>query len=398
MVSEGSASRDAPARRLRFGMVGGGDGAFIGAVHRIAARLDDRYELVAGALASEPARAKRSALALGIAPERAYGRFEEMAAGEAARDDGIDLVAIVTPNDLHHAVARAFLDRGIHVICDKPLTTTLADALDLAAVVRRTGLVFALTHNYTGYPMVRQARAMVAAGALGEIRVVQVEYAQDWLAERIEASGQKQAAWRTDPQRAGPAGSVGDVGTHAFNLAAFVTGLELEALCADLSTFVAGRPLDDNAHMLLRYQGGARGMLWVSQVAAGSENDLTLRVYGAQGGLAWRHDNPNYLLHTPLGEPPRTLGRGGAATGVEAAHATRLPPGHPEGYFEGFANIYRDVAEAIAARLEHRDPDPLALAFPTVEDGVRGVKFIEAAVESSARGGVWVDTRVAFQR
>ncbi|MBV9756324.1 MAG: Gfo/Idh/MocA family oxidoreductase, partial [Alphaproteobacteria bacterium] len=258
MTIEGSGEKGA-ARRLRLGMVGGGRGAFIGAVHRIAARLDDRYELVAGALASDPTRARDSAADLHIAPDRAYADFAAMATAEAARPDGIDVVAIVTPNHVHHAAARAFLDAGIHVICDKPLTTTVADAEDLVAAVGRTGLLFALTHNYTGYPMVRQARAMVAEGALGAVRVVQVEYPQDWLSTRLEATGQKQAEWRTDPKRGGAAGSLGDLGTHAFNIAEFVTGLRVSEIAAELTTFVASRLLEDNAHVLLRFAGGARG-------------------------------------------------------------------------------------------------------------------------------------------
>ena len=383
-------------RRLRLGMVGGGQGAFIGAVHRIAARLDDRYELVAGAFSSDPGRGRASAAELGVAGERAYGSYAEMAAAEAARDDGIDIVTIVTPNHVHHGPATAFLESGIHVICDKPLTTTLDDALDLAETVRRTGLVFGLTHNYTGYPMVRQAREMVLAGALGAIRVVQVEYPQDWLSEKLEDTGHKQAAWRTDPKQAGPAGCVGDIGTHAHNLATFVTGLEVTELCAELTTFVPGRALDDNAHMMLRFEGGARGALWSSQVAPGNENGLRIRVYGETGGLEWHQEHPNHLHHGPLGEQPRLVTRGGAGAGAAAGRVTRIPPGHPEGYLEGFANIYSDIAEVVTARLEGRDPDPGAGGFPTVEDGVRGVKFIEAAVESSQRGGVWVDARVSI--
>ena len=377
-------------RRLRLGMVGGGRDAFIGAVHRIAARIDDRYELVAGALSSDPDKARASASDLGLAPERAYGSFAEMAAAEAARDDGIDAVAIVTPNHLHHAAAKAFLEAGIHVICDKPLTSTLEDAESLQALVDSSGLVFGLTHNYTGYPLVRQAREMVAEGALGPIRLVQAEYVQDWLSTPLEETGQKQAEWRTDPARSGPAGCVGDIGTHAFNLARFVTGLELEELAADLQTFVPGRRLDDNAHILLRFAGGARGMLWSSQVAPGNENGLRLRVYGEAGGLAWGQENPNELIHTPLGEAPRRLTRGGPGLGAAAARATRIPPGHPEGYLEGFAQLYLDLAEQIEARLTGRAPDPAALLVPTVADGVEGVRFIARSVESSAEGGVWL--------
>ena len=377
-------------RRLRLGMVGGGRDAFIGAVHRIAARIDDRYELVAGALSSDPDKARASASDLGLAPERAYGSFVEMAVAEAAREDGIDAVAIVTPNHLHHAAAKAFLEADIHVICDKPLTSTLEDAEALQALVDSSGLVFGLTHNYTGYPLVRQAREMVAEGALGPIRLVQAEYVQDWLSTPLEETGQKQAEWRTDPARSGPAGCVGDIGTHAFNLARFVTGLELEELAADLQTFVPGRRLDDNAHILLRFAGGARGMLWSSQVAPGNENGLRLRVYGETGGLAWGQENPNELIHTPLGEAPRRLTRGGPGLGAAAARATRIPPGHPEGYLEGFAQLYLDLAEQIEAKLTGRAPDPAALLVPTVADGVEGVRFIARSVESSAEGCVWL--------
>jgi predicted dehydrogenase len=380
-------------RRLRLGMVGGGQGAFIGAVHRIAARLDDRYDLVAGALSSDPERARASAAELGIAPERAYGSFEEMAAKEAARDDGIDVVAIVTPNQVHHPAAKAFLDAGIHVICDKPMTTTVEDALDLVQTVRRTGLVFVLTHNYTGHPMVREARERVRAGELGTIRVVQVEYPQDWLTTRLEATGQKQASWRTDPAQSG-GGAIGDIGSHAYNLAAFISGLEAESLCADLSTFVAGRRVDDNCNVLLRYGGGARGMLWACQVAPGNENALRIRVYGEQGGLEWQQERPDLLHLFPFGQPPETITRAGHGAGPAAAAVSRIPSGHVEGYLEAFANIYTGCAELIAAKLEGREPDPSARLVPSVEDGARGVRFITAAIESGSRGGVWTDLRL----
>ena len=377
-------------RRLRLGMVGGGQGAFIGGVHRIAARIDDRFELVAGCFASTAEKSKASAAALGVAPERAYGTFDEMATAEAGRTNGIDAVSIVTPNHVHFAAAKAFLEAGIHVICDKPITTTLEDAKALAGLVERSGKVFVLTHNYTGYPMIRQARAMVGAGELGEIRVVQAEYAQDWLTTRLETQGLKQAEWRTDPARSGPAGCTGDIGTHAYNLAAFVTGLACECLCAQLTTFAEGRRLDDDAQMLLRYRGGARGMLWASQVAPGNENALTLRVYGTRGGLTWAQEDPNYLHHTPFGEPPRLIRRAGAGTSPAAAHGSRIPPGHPEGYLEGFANIYSDAAELIRASIEGREPASEAVLAPNVYDGVAGVAFIEAAVESSAKNAAWV--------
>jgi predicted dehydrogenase len=325
------------------------------------------------------------------APDRSYPDAATMAGAERARPDRIDAVAIVTPNDAHAAAARAFLEAGIHVICDKPLTTTRAEAEALERLARETGLIFAVTHNYTGYPLVRQARAMVASGAIGRVRVVQVEYAQDWLSTRLEATGQKQAAWRTDPARSGPAGAVGDIGSHAFNLAEFVAGDTVERLSADLHTFVDGRPLDDNAHMMLRFKGGARGMLWCSQVAPGNENNLRLRIYGETGGLEWAQENPNALVHAPFGEPPRLIRRGGAGASEVAAAATRIPAGHPEGYLEGFAQLYADIAEQIVARIEGREPAPLSLQVPTVGEGVRGVRFIEAAVRSSGADAAWTE-------
>ena len=394
MTIEGVSSVAAP-RRIRLGMVGGGRGAFIGGVHRMAARLDDRYELVAGALSSDAARAAASAAELHIAPQRSYADYADMARSEAARADGIDLVAIVTPNHLHGRIASAFLDAGIDVICDKPMTTTLAEALALVAKVRDTQRLFALTHNYSGYPMVRQAREMVAAGELGELRVIQAEYPQDWLSTDLEATGQKQASWRVDPAQAGAGGSLGDIGSHAEHLARFISGLELAQVSADLKTFIPGRRLDDNCHVLLRYTNGARGMLWSSQVAPGNENALRVRVYGSKAGLAFSQEHPNELWFTPLGGRPQLITRGGAGAGAAAARATRIPAGHPEGYLEGFAQLYRDVAEQIQARWEQRPPDPLACWVPTAEDGARGMKFIEAVVESSRADGRWVDARLS---
>ncbi|MFZ2102021.1 MAG: Gfo/Idh/MocA family oxidoreductase [Oricola sp.] len=375
--------------RIRLGMVGGGRDAFIGGVHRIASRIDDRYELVAGAFSSTPEKSKASAADLGIAPDRAYGDYLEMAKREARLKNGIEAVAIVTPNHMHYPVAREFLKRGIHVICDKPLTSTLADARKLAKAVEASAALFVLTHNYTGYPMIRQARDMVAGGALGPIRLVQVEYAQDWLSEKLEETGQKQAGWRTDPSRSGLGGSTGDIGTHAFNLASFVSGLELDALCADLDSFVDGRALDDNGHVLMRFHGGAKGMLWCSQVAPGNENALRLRIYGAKGGLEWAQEDPNYLWHAPLGEPKRLLTRGGAGANAAAARVSRIPGGHPEGYLEGFATIYSEAAEAIVARRDGR-PAPEGVTYPGIEDGLAGVAFVAACVDSSKRGGSWV--------
>ena len=379
----------ARAPRIRLGMVGGGRDAFIGAVHRIAARIDDQYELVAGCFSSSAEKSAASGADLGVDPRRTYASFAEMATREARRKDGIEAVAIVTPNHMHAPVAMQFLRRGIHVICDKPLTATLPEAKRLAKAAESSGLIFALTHNYTGYPMIRQAAAMVRNGDLGDIRVVQVEYAQDWLAEPIEQGGQKQADWRTDPARTGAGGSTGDIGTHAFNLAAFVTGLELDSLAADLQSFVPGRRVDDNGHVLLRYKGGARGMLWCSQVAAGCENGLRLRVYGTKAGIEWAQEDPNYLWVGPLNQPKYRITRGGAGSGPEAGRVTRVPPGHPEGYLEGFANIYAEAARAILARRDGSTLDP-AVTFPGLKEGLEGVAFVDACVRSSKRNGAWV--------
>ena len=372
---------------IRLGMVGGGTGAFIGAVHRIAARLDGHYQLVAGALSSTPEKARASAAELGLA--RAYDDYTAMAKSEARRRDGIEAVAIVTPNHMHAGPAIEFLKRGIHVICDKPLTATMAEAKKLRSVAEKANALFVLTHNYTGYPLVRQARAMVEAGELGRLRLVQVEYVQDWLTEAAERSGSKQAEWRTDPARSGAGGATGDIGTHAYNLACFVSGLTPEALAAELSTFVDGRPLDDNAHVLLRFAGGARGMLWASQVAPGNENGLRLRVYGDKGGLEWAQENPNQLWFTPFGQPKRLLTRGGAGVGAAAARVTRTPPGHPEGYLEGFANIYAEAARAIRAR-QAGEALPEGVVYPTLADGLAGMRFVEACVQSSTRNAAWV--------
>ena len=382
-----TAAHVARAPRIRLGMVGGGRGAFIGAVHRIAARLDDQYELVSGAFSSDPEKSAASAADLGVA--RSYGSYAEMAQKEARRKDGIEAVAIVTPNHMHAPVAVEFLKRGIHVICDKPLTATLPEAKKLAKTAEASGVVFALTHNYTGYPMIRQAREMIAAGVLGDIRLVNVEYIQDWLAEPIEATGQKQADWRTDPARSGAGGATGDIGTHAFNLANFVTGLTLHELSADLQSFVAGRRVDDNGHIMMRYTSGARGTLWCSQVASGQENGLRLRIFGTKGGIEWEQENPNYLWVAPLGQPKYRLTRGGPGSGEAAARLTRIPSGHPEGYLEGFANIYAEAARAIIARREGKALDS-AVIFPGLKEGLEGVAFVDACVRSSKRNGAWV--------
>jgi predicted dehydrogenase len=377
---------------IRYGMVGGGQGAFIGAVHRIAARIDGEFMLVAGALSADPGRAAASAADLGLDPARSYASYGAMALAEAARDDGIEVVSIVTPNHMHFPVAEAFLTAGIHVICDKPLTSTLHDARKLADITKASGRLFILTHNYTGYPMVRQARAMVAAGALGDLRLVQAEYVQDWLTEDVESTGSKQAEWRTDPAKTGAGGATGDIGTHAYNLSRFVSGLALDALAADLQAFVPGRRVDDNAHILLRYQGGARGMIWASQVAPGNENGLRLRVYGTRGGLEWAQEDPNYLWYTPFGQPRQRITRNGAGSGAAAARMSRIPPGHPEGYLEGFANIYAEAARAIrAARTGTVDAEAV---YPSVTDGVEGVAFVAACVESSKNDAAW--TKIDF--
>lgn len=374
---------------IRLGMVGGGQGAFIGGVHRIAARIDGEFQLVAGALSSSPEKAKASAAELGLDPTRSYGSFQEMAKAESKRADGIEAVSIVTPNHMHWPAAKAFLDAGIHVICDKPLTSNLADAKKLAALVAKSGKVFVLTHNYTGYPMIRQARDMVQKGQLGEIRVVQAEYPQDWLTTKVEDTGAKQAVWRTDPKQSGVGGATGDIGTHAYNLARFVTGLELDSLSADLKAFVPGRLLDDNAHVMLRFKSGAKGMLWASQVAPGNENALKLRVYGTKGGIEWSQEQPNHLWFTPFGEPKQLITRAGAGAGPAAARVSRVPSGHPEGYLEGFATIYAEAARAIRAARRKNGKPAKDVVYPTVDDGVEGVAFVEACVRSSNKNAAW---------
>ncbi|MBO6775479.1 MAG: Gfo/Idh/MocA family oxidoreductase [Marinibacterium sp.] len=378
------------ADRIKLGMVGGGRDAFIGGVHRMAARLDDQFELVAGALSSTPEKSLASAADIGIAADRAYGDYKAMAIREARLKDGIEAVSIVTPNHMHANVAKEFLRRGIHVICDKPLTGTLSEAKALVKAAEKSGALFVLTHNYTGYPMVRQARQMVADGDLGDIRLVQAEYPQDWLSTKLEDTGLKQAEWRTDPARSGTGGAIGDIGTHAYNLACFVSGLTLDSLAADLDTFVDGRMLDDNAHVMMRFNGRAKGMLWASQVAPGNENALRLRVYGTKGGLEWSQEDPNYLWYTPLGEPKRLITRGGAGSNDAAARVSRIPPGHPEGYLEGFATIYTEAATAIRAARDGQAA-PAEVVYPTVQDGLAGVAFVDACVRSSKRNGAWVN-------
>ncbi len=375
--------------RIRYGMVGGGQGAFIGAVHRLAMRMDDHYELVAGALSSTPEKAAASGAELGLAADRSYSDFKAMAKAEAKRADGIEMVAIVTPNHMHFPVAKAFIEAGIHVVCDKPLSLNLKEAKQLEALLKKhPKVIFALTHNYSGYPMIRQAQAMVARGDLGEIRLVQGEYPQDWLTNDLEKTGQKQAAWRTDPKRSGAGGCVGDIGTHTYQLATFVTGLKLDELACELTSFVKGRKLDDNVQTMLRFKGGARGSIWASQVAVGHENGLKLRVYGTKGGIEWVQADPNYLWFTPFGGERRLITRGGAGAGPEAARMTRIPSGHPEGYLEGFANIYTEIARAIKAARTGKKP-PKEVQFPGIEDGVAGMAFIEACVKSSSKNAKW---------
>ena len=376
--------------KIRLGMVGGGEGSFIGAVHRIAARIDDHFELVAGALSADAARSARSAEALGIAADRSYSSFETMAVSERAMAEGIDVVSIVTPNHMHFPVAKAFLAQGIAVICDKPLSLTLAEALELESLVRESGCFFGLTHNYTGYPMVRHARRMVADGLLGELRLVQVEYVQDWLTQKEEDGENKQAQWRTDPARSGGGGCLGDIGTHAFNLAEFISGLRTTEVLADLETFVSGRQLDDNVHILSRYENGAKGMLWASQVAPGNENNLKIRLYGERAGLEWHQEQPNHLWYSPFGEPVQRLTRGGPGMSEDAQRVTRTPAGHPEGYLEGFANIYSDIAQVLHLRKENAPIAEELSLIPDISQGVLGMKFIQSALESSQQNSCWV--------
>lgn len=392
---DGNPVVEALGRRLRLAVIGGGPGSFIGEVHRAAARLDDRYRIVAAALSSDAARGRAAALRIGVPADRAYGSGAELIDREAARADGADAVAIMTPNDTHREYAVAALERGFDVICDKPLANSLGDALAVVRAVRDTGRVFALTHNYTGYPMVRQARAMVAAGELGEIRLVQVEYVQGGNAAPASCSDGG-ARWRFDPARSGPSLILGDIGTHAHHLVCYVAGVELAAVLADVGAIVPGRRAHDYAGVLLRFAGGARGCLWATQAAAGVESSLGFRISGALGTVEWHQDRANELRFLPLDGPAQVRTRNGPGALPLAARSSRVGKGHPEGFHEGFANIYADAAEAIAARRSGRAADPLALHFPTVEDGARGVRFVEAALASSNAGGRWVDCRLTL--
>jgi len=378
------------ARKLRFGMVGGGPGAFIGAVHRRAATLDGLAMLVAGAFSSDRDKSRAQGQELHLDPRRVYDSYEAMAEREAALPEGerIDFVSIVTPNHLHYRVAKAFIERGIHIICDKPMTTTVEDAEALCRFVRDHNVVFALTHNYSGYPLVKEARALVRDGDLGDVRKIVAEYSQGWLSTRVEATGQKQADWRTDPARAG-AGALGDIGSHAEHLARYVTGLEIERLCADVSTFVEGRRIDDDANILLRFRGGAKGVLFCSQISLGEENRLSLRVYGTAGALEWHQEEPNVLLVRHANRPMQVYKPGHPFLAPAAQHATRLPSGHPEAFLEAFANVYANAMRTIAARVAGQAPDPLDLDFPTVDDGLAGARFIQAAV-TSGRNADWL--------
>ncbi len=367
-----------PQRKVRLGMVGGGQGSNIGETHRYAARLDDRYALVSGVFASDAGRSRDFAATLGIAPERRYGSWQEMAEQEAQREDGLEVVSIMTPNNSHYAIAKAFLERGIDVICDKPLTTDVEQALELMRLVRQSGLVFGVTYCYTGYPMVRQAREMVRGGELGKIRLVQVEHASGWASTLLEAEGHKQAVWRTTPSIAGKSSVVGDLGTHAHHLARFISGLEITEVSAELASIVPGRQVDDNAHIMLRFNNGAKGMMWASMVAAGHMHE----------------EQPNELILRPADGPHQILSRGSGWLSPAARRTSRLWPGHPEGYLEAFANLYSDIADAVLARRDGVAADPLAYLFPTVEDGVLGVKFVDAAVASHQQDGRWVDATV----
>ena len=377
-------------RKIRIGMVGGGKNAFIGGVHRIALRLDGYYELVAGSFSSNFDNSKETGKDLGLAEDRIYETYHEMAEKESARSDGIDVVAIVTPNHLHIPIAKIFAEKGIHIICDKPLALSSEEAINLKNIVESKKLIFALTHNYTGYPMVRHARSLIKKNDLGSLRVIQAEYPQDWLTTKAEDSGLKQAEWRTDPKRSGGGGCIGDIGTHAFNLIRFITGLEIEELSADIHTFVKGRLLDDNAQIILRFKGGAKGALWSSQVAVGNENNLKIRIYGENGGIEWRQEDPNYLYYTEFGHPTQRVTRGSGNVSKEAKDVTRIPPGHPEGYLEGFANIYNDVYKKLYAQINNQNYDDSNDCYPTINDGVEGMRFIETALESSKNNGKWI--------
>ncbi len=379
-------------RKIRMGMVGGGRGAFIGAVHRMAAALDSEIELVCGAFSSDPEKSRLSGEDLCIDPKRVYGSYKEMIQKEKRLPESkrMDFVAIVTPNHMHFPPAKMALENGFHVVCDKPLCFNMKEALALQKLVEETGLLFALTHNYTGYPMVKQARAMVKNGDIGDIRKIVVEYPQGWLSTKVEDTGSKQAGWRTDPKKSGIAGAMGDIGTHAENLAEYISGLKITEMCADISTFVPGRLLDDDGNVLLHFEKGAKGILHASQISAGEENNLNIRIYGTKAGLQWHQMEPNTLIVRWLDKPVEILRTGVGKLYPEATAHTRIPGGHPEGYLEAFANIYRNFAICLRARLEGKQVDPVYQDFPTVQDGVRGMKFIEKVIASGKSKAKWV--------
>jgi predicted dehydrogenase len=381
-------------RKIKMGMIGGGSGAFIGAVHRIAALMDGHIEMVCGALSSDPQKAKASGEEWYLPPARAYGSYKEMFEAESKLNEGdrMDFVSIVTPNHLHFEPAMLALKNGFHVVCDKPLAFNTGEAEQLAAMVKKSGLVFALTHTYTGYPMVKQAREMVKSGTFGKIRKIVVEYPQGWLSTALERTGQKQATWRTDPNRSGKGGSTGDIGTHAGNLAEYISGLKITELCADVSIFVSGRRLDDDANVLIRMENGAKGVLHCSQICAGEENDVNIKVYGETGSIEWHQHEPNTLLVKRLGLPAEIFRAGGDKTYLSKAAMMNLrtPGGHPEGYLEAFANIYRNVALTLQARINGQTPDETWLDFPSVEDGVRGMKLIDAIIDSGKSEKKWI--------
>jgi predicted dehydrogenase len=382
------------SQKIKLGMVGGGQGAFIGAVHRIASRIDDRYELVAGAFSSNPEKSIASGKELGINEDRNYSNYEEMVEQESIREDKIDVVAIVTPNHMHHPISMSFMNKGFNIICDKPLAMNLKECEELVQTRKENDVIFALTHNYTGYPMIRQARAMCDQGDLGNIRVIQTEYAQDWLTQDLEnqqdSGGNKQASWRTDPSQSGGGGCIGDIGTHAFNLLRFITRLQPHQISAELTSFVSGRKLDDNAQISLRLNGGAKASIWSSQIAPGNENHLQIRIYGEKGGLEWCQEDPNYLYFTQYGHPKQKITRGGAGALSAANEVSRIPPGHPEGYLEGFANIYSDVANALIDK-KNNEYDSSKYHYPTVEDGLEGIRFIERSIASSNSDSSWIN-------
>ncbi len=379
------------SRKIRYGMVGGGRGAFIGAVHRIAAAIDQQTELVCGAFSSDPQKSKDSGADLYLPPERCYGSFEEMINTEASlpADKRMDFVAIVTPNHMHFPPAKLALEKGFHVLSDKPATFNLDEAKQLGELVKQTGLIYGLTHNYTGYPLVKEARDMVKTGKLGKIRKVVAEYPQGWLATNLEESGQKQASWRTDPTKSGAAGSVGDIGTHAENLAEYITGLKISELAADITTFVGGRQLDDDANILLRFEGGAKGVLHCSQISVGEENNLNIRVYGEKGSIEWHQKEPNTMLVKWMDQPMQVYRTANGYLCEAAAAAGRTPPAHPEGYLEAFANIYKNYAATLRARIEGREPTEIENDFPKIEDGIRGMAFIDAVVASGHNNAAW---------